>query len=99
MKTIPLLAVTGLFTAGLMSSAFAYSGEKLAKDAKITLEQATTIAMKARPGKITDKELEKEKGGSGLRFTFDIKGKDSKAYEVGVDAVTGALLENGPDAD
>ncbi len=99
MKTTPLLAVTALFTAGLMTGAFAYSGEKLAKNAKVTLAQATDIAMKARPGKITDKELEKEKGGSGLRFSFDIKGKGAKAYEVGVDAVTGTVLENGPDKD
>ena len=95
MKMIPMLAVTGLFTAGLMTGAFAYSGEKLAKNAKVTLEQATAIALKARPGKITDKELEKEKGGSGLRFSFDIKGMDAKAYEVGVDAMTGVVLENG----
>ena len=56
--------------AGVMS---AYTGEELAKDAKITLSEARAIALKAFPGKITDKELEKEKGGSGLRYSFDIK--------------------------
>jgi hypothetical protein len=45
--------------------------------------------------------VEKESGGSGLRFSFDIK-NSAGTHEVGVDAVTGALLENsaeGPKAD
>jgi len=46
-------------------------------------------------------ELEAEKGGSGLRYSFDIKqGKVVK--EVGVDAKTGKVLENakeGPNPD
>lgn len=69
-------------------------GENLARDAKITLAVARHIALKARPGTITDQELEKEKGGSGLRYSFDITSQ-GKPYEVGVDAVTGAVLENG----
>ena len=71
----------------------AYSGEKLASQAKVSLDAATTIALKARPGQITDKELEKEAGGSGLRWSFDIKSQ-GKTYEVGVDASTGKVLEN-----
>jgi uncharacterized membrane protein YkoI len=73
--------------------AIAFTGEELAKDAKIDIQAARDIALKARPGKITDEELEKEKGGSGLRYSFDIK-VGTKTYEVGVDAVTGRLLEN-----
>lgn len=73
--------------------AMAYPGEGLAKDAKIDLQAARDIALKVRPGKITDEELEKEKGGSGLRYSFDIK-VGSKTYEVGVDAATGKVLEN-----
>src|SRR5258706_917438 len=73
--------------------AAAYTGEELAKTAKVTLEDARAIALKARPGTVTDQELEKEKGGSGLRYSFDIK--DGKTtYEVGVDAQTGKVLEN-----
>jgi len=71
----------------------AYTGEELAKDAKVTLPEARAIALKAFPGKITDEELEKEKGGSGLRYSFDIK-KGGVTHEVGVDAKTGKLLEN-----
>jgi len=75
------------------AAAMAYTGEELAKDAKIGIQAARDIALKARAGKITDEELEKEKGGSGLRYSFDIK-EGSKKYEVGVDAVTGKVLEN-----
>jgi uncharacterized membrane protein YkoI len=82
---------------GLMSplptSAFAFTGEKLAATAKITIDQARTIVLKAHPGTITDEELEKEKGGSGLRYSFDIK-SGGHVYEVGVDAQTGEVLEN-----
>jgi uncharacterized membrane protein YkoI len=79
----------------------AYAGEELAKYAKVTLPEARAIALKAFPGKITDEEVEKEKGGSGLRYSFDIK-NDGVTREVGVDAKTGKLLENsveGPQAD
>ncbi|MFA5170275.1 MAG: PepSY domain-containing protein [Sulfuriferula sp.] len=79
----------------------AYTGESLAKHAKVTMTEARAIALKAHPGKITDEELEKEGGGSGLRYSFDIR--DGKVtHEVGVDAQTGAVLENkeeGPNPD
>ena len=84
-----------LFLAGALS-AQAYEGEKLAKEAKITIVDARAIALKAHPGKITDEELEKEAGGSGMRYSFDIlAGKVTQ--EVGVDAQTGAVLENKPE--
>lgn len=51
------------------------------------------LCIKAHPGKITDEELENEKGGSGLRYSFDIK-RGSVTQEVGVDAKTGKVLEN-----
>ncbi len=80
----------------LMAVAFAaqaYTGEALAKHAKVSITEARAIALKAHPGKITDEELEKEAGGSGLRYSFDIRvGKVTQ--EVGVDAQTGAVLEN-----
>ena len=87
---ITLAAAASLLATG----AFAYTGQELAKNAKVTLDQAEKIAVKARPGKITDKELEKEVGGSGLRYSFDIKAKGI-TYEVGIDAADGKVLENG----
>jgi uncharacterized membrane protein YkoI len=77
------------------------TGDKYLPLAKISLDQARTIALKACPGAITDQELEKEKGGSGLRYSFDIK-TAAGVREVGVDAVTGIVLENsreGPHPD
>jgi uncharacterized membrane protein YkoI len=82
-------------------AAYAYTGQELAPSAKVSIEQARTIALKTAPGKITDEELEKEPGGSGLRYSFDIK-RGAKTYEVGVDAQTGAVLEHkaeGPHPD
>ena len=104
MRTITLLTAA-LAAASLAAApalaATSYAGEKLAPQAKVGLQVAQTIALKARPGQITDKELEKEAGGSGLRWSFDIKSQ-GKTYEVGVDARTGRVLENkaeGPHPD
>ncbi|HZT13846.1 MAG TPA: PepSY domain-containing protein [Candidatus Baltobacteraceae bacterium] len=61
--------------------------------ATITMAQAKAIALHELPGgKITDSELEKERGGSGLRYSFDVKYR-GKTWEVGVDAKTGKVLE------
>ncbi|MBT9470841.1 MAG: PepSY domain-containing protein [Phenylobacterium sp.] len=70
-----------------------YAGHELAAGAKLSLAQARAIALKARPGKIVDQELEKESGGSGLRYAFDVK-SHATTFEVGVDAMTGKVLEN-----
>ena len=61
--------------------------------AKISLTQARAIALKAYPGKIMKEELEHERGGSGLRYSFDMR-KGKQWREVGVDAMTGRVLEN-----
>ena len=70
--------------------AMAYTGSK---QAKVSITEARAIALKAHPGKITDEELEKEKRGTGLRYSFDIK-RGAVTQEVGVDAQTGKVLEN-----
>lgn len=78
-----------------------FAGAELLPLAKVTLAQARAIAVHAHPGLITDQELEKERGGTGLRYSFDIKNK-GKTFEVGVDARTGKVLENkteGPNPD
>jgi len=86
-----------LFTAAatclLANGSLAYTGQELASKSKITIDEARAIALKARPGTITDEELEKEKGGSGLRFSFDVK-TGNGTYEVGIDSQTGKVLEN-----
>lgn len=99
--------LTLAFGAAMMASTTAwgapttYHGQELASKATIGLDQAEKTALAARPGKITDRELEKEGGGSGLRWSFDITA-GGKTFEVGVDAKTGKVLENkaeGPHPD
>jgi uncharacterized membrane protein YkoI len=60
---------------------------------KLPLIEARQIALKAYPGKIVSEEIEKEKGGSGLRYSFVIDNTKAR-HEVGVDAKTAKLLEN-----
>ena len=99
-RAIGAVAVCALLT-GAPMAARAYTGQELASEAKVTIVQARSIALRTAPGRIAKEELEKEAGGSGLRYTFVIK-RGAKAYEVGIDAQTGAILENqveGPNAD
>ena len=86
--------------AALMSSAALatpapkhFADAELLPMAKVTLAQARKTAVRAHPGLITDQELEKERGGTGPRYSFDIKA-NGKTFEVGVDARTGKVLEN-----
>ena len=95
------LLVLSLALGGGATVAFAYAGQELAKDATVSLQDARITALRAVPGQITDEELEKEGGGSGLRYSFDIKLRGA-THEVGVDAKTGKVLENsleGPNPD
>jgi len=96
------ISASTLLVLALPSAVLALTVEKYASQAKFTMEQATAIALKKQPGTITDRELEREHGGSGLRYSFDIKGTDGIVYEVGVDAKTGKVLEDskeGPHPD
>lgn len=74
----------------------AYTGHEFADEAKVSMGEARAIALKAHAGKVTDEELEKEKGGSGLRYSFDIR-QGKVTQEVGVDAKSGEVLENAPE--
>ena len=77
---------------GLTSEALAYKGEKLSKAAKIPMEEARTIAVNRYPGDVTEEELKKAHGGSGLIYMFKIK--DSVGVQlVSVDAKSGEILK------
>ncbi|MHB8354008.1 MAG: PepSY domain-containing protein [Burkholderiales bacterium] len=98
-RFISLVMAATLF--GGAGAAHAYTGKTLSHNAKVSMTKARAIALKAHPGKITGEELEKESGGSGLRYSFDIR-HGKATYEVGVDAQTGLVLENkaqGPNSD
>jgi uncharacterized membrane protein YkoI len=82
-----------LFTITTMGVASALTGGKYLPEAKVPLAQARRLALKTYQGKIMSEELEKESGGSGLRYSFVIRRKNMK-HEVGIDAKTGEVLEN-----
>lgn len=65
--------------------------------ANVTVSEARQIALRAYPGsQIVKQELEHEHGGSGLRYSFDMR-KGKTWREVGVDAMTAKVLENSPE--
>lgn len=100
-RKIIILAATAALIAGgaaaASKTAAAFKGQELAGQASIDLAHARSLALKARPGRIADEELEKEPGGSGLRYSFDIV-SHGKTVEVGIDAKTGKVLENGAES-
>ena len=87
------MPATKTVTTATSTTTATYKGAELASNATVTMDAARASALKARPGKITDAELEKERGGSGLRYSFDIS-SHGKPYEVGIDAKSGKVLEN-----
>ncbi|HWI89044.1 MAG TPA: PepSY domain-containing protein [Sphingomicrobium sp.] len=101
-KFVCLAAALTLGTTGAFAATSSHlDGSNLLPQAKISLAEARATALATRPGKITDQELEKERGGTGLRYSFDIT-SNGKKFEVGVDAKTGKVLENsteGPNPD
>jgi len=62
-----------------------------AKPAEITMVQARAIALHLAPGRIEKSERERE--GGGMRYSFDIR-QGNRIHEIGVDAVTGKIVEN-----
>jgi uncharacterized membrane protein YkoI len=71
---------------------------ELQAEAKISKEQAQATAQAKVPnGKITDSELEKEKGR--LIWSFDMSTPDSKdTTEVNVDAISGGVVNVGTES-
>jgi uncharacterized membrane protein YkoI len=68
---------------------------------KLAIDEATALAFKVHPGTITDQKLERKKGGSGLRYSFEAK-NGTVTQEVGVEAQAGQVLQNkqeGPNPD
>jgi uncharacterized membrane protein YkoI len=93
-KLLCMSIAAGMLSVPALAGAF--TGHELAGQARISLHQARSIALRAFPGTITDQELEREHGGSGLRYSFDIR-RDGMVHEVGVDAISGKVLENSPE--
>jgi uncharacterized membrane protein YkoI len=63
---------------------------RLAKQARITMEQAREIALKRAPGNVEGSELEKEHGK--LVYSFDIRNAKGTITEVQVSALSGKIV-------
>ncbi|MDW7655061.1 MAG: PepSY domain-containing protein [Nitrospiraceae bacterium] len=92
----------GIITAGavglliaLGSSAGADNKEAkitdLAKDAKVTIDQAIKTASEKVPGTIVEAELEKKHGKTV--WEVEVLGADGKVTEVHIDASTGSVID------
>ena len=57
----------------------------------ITLEQASAKAQAAKPGVITDADLDDRDFGKGWDYEFEIADADGHEWEVYVDAKTGEV--------
>ncbi len=64
--------------------------KELAKQAKISPEEARQKALARVPGTVIESELDKEKGK--VVYEFEIRDKDNKTFDVLVDAKTGEIV-------
>lgn len=85
-QIIGLIVAAGVLASTSIALA-SYPGQKLAGQAARTAH-----------GTVVAQELEPENGGSGLRYTFEVK-TATGIHEVGIDAQTGAVLENSIDGE
>lgn len=63
---------------------------KLAREAKITMDQARETALKRAPGTVEGAELEREH--KRLVYSFDIRNSKGTITEVQVSAITGKIV-------
>ncbi len=94
-RTITLTAAAAILTSGAV--ALAEPGQPSAGRAQVSIAHARSIALRTEAGNIVSQGLEREKGGSGLRYSFDIRTAHG-VREVGIDARSGAILEDSADA-
>lgn len=92
-----IVTIASLDIAGSMAGSIATSQgqksseqEKLARQAKITEEQARETALKRAPGTVESSELEREHGK--LVYSFDIRNSKGTITEVQVSAITGRVV-------
>jgi hypothetical protein len=86
------LAPKGAMTGAIQEEKGESSEEqaRLAKQARITMEQARKIALKRAPGNVEGSELEKEHGK--LVYSFDIRNAKGTITEVQVSALSGKIV-------
>ncbi|MCX5723088.1 MAG: PepSY domain-containing protein [Nitrospirae bacterium] len=96
------MKAVGIITAGVVgllitlgSSAWADDKEAkitdLAKDAKVTIDQAIKTASEKVPGTVVEAELEKKHGKTV--WEVEVLGADGNVTEVHIDAATGTVID------
>ena len=93
---IPVLAVAVLAGGGF-TIANAQGQAALAKQAKITQDEAINAALEKVPGTVEEVELEDEKGT--IVYEIELVSTDGTEHEVKVDAQTGEVLKVEADDD
>ncbi|GAC1396215.1 MAG: hypothetical protein NVSMB56_10810 [Pyrinomonadaceae bacterium] len=73
-----------------MSEKDSQANARLAREAKITMEQARETALKRAPGTVESGELEREH--KQLVYSFDIRNAKGTITEVQVSAITGKVV-------
>lgn len=97
MKTfMQKFVVLSVLSLGTLSVAYADDDiqemESIAKGlGLITLEQAKSKALAAKPGVVKEAELENRKFGKGWDYEFEIVDADGHEWDVNIDAKTGAV--------
>jgi uncharacterized membrane protein YkoI len=96
------MRIWGIITAGVVGFLFAlgssaWADDKegnitdLAKDAKVTIDQAIKTASEKVPGTVVEAELEKKHGKTV--WEVEVLGADGSVTEVHIDAATGAVID------
>ncbi len=85
-------------TVAIAQQASEHGDTKLLSEAKLSVDAARQIALRTQTGTVKEWEIEREPGGSGLRYSFDIE-SGGQIHEVGVDARDGKVLENAIDTN
>ena len=88
--TAVALTASSLATAAPRARQGGEAQEKLAREAKITKEQAQATALKRAPGNVESAELEREH--KRLVWSFDIRNSKGTITEVQVSAITGRVV-------
>jgi uncharacterized membrane protein YkoI len=96
-KLLALITCVVLTAGATLASAAPRAGqeiavaqEKLAREAKITKEEAQATALKREPGTVESAELEREH--KRLVWSFDIRNSKGTITEVQVSAITGKVV-------
>lgn len=97
MKTIYTVATSALLSLGVMSSAFAYEDQakmesKIKAFGLISVQEAETIANEAKPGLITDLEIDDIDNAGGWKYEAEIADESGQEWDVDIHAKTGEVL-------